>query len=156
MQKFLLCPFQLGESCPDRPAHAETATLPVLPGDVIIMATDGLFDNLSDLEVAVRVKKLCAGAGGADLMAAAAPAATEGTEDTSTAPAEALQKWLDKVAHMLVEDAQLIGMSETGRTPFSKQAVRAGYVFEGGKLDDTAVVAAMVLARSPSPPPPAV
>ena len=39
----------LGNWTGDSPQDADTASIPILPGDVVILATDGLFDNI-DLE----------------------------------------------------------------------------------------------------------
>jgi hypothetical protein len=58
-----------------------------------------------------------------------------------------LDKWLTEIARQLVNEAHTIGMSQTARTPFRKQCLRAGYAFEGGKLDDTVAVCAMVVRR---------
>jgi len=44
-------PYQLGTGSSDRPAHASCTVLNVQPGDLIIMGTDGLFDNLYDEEI---------------------------------------------------------------------------------------------------------
>lgn len=40
------CPFQLGHDTGDRPASAQDSTIQVQSGDIIILATDGFFDNL--------------------------------------------------------------------------------------------------------------
>jgi protein phosphatase PTC7 len=37
----------------ESPADADTASIPVMPGDIIVMATDGLFDNV-DLDDIVK------------------------------------------------------------------------------------------------------
>ncbi|KAN0016229.1 hypothetical protein ACTFIU_006192 [Dictyostelium citrinum] len=44
-------PFQLGTQSIDRPIHSITASFPVEKGDLIIMGTDGVFDNLFDDEI---------------------------------------------------------------------------------------------------------
>lgn len=42
------CPYQLSEDSPDRPKDGTKLNANVQPGDVILMGSDGLFDNLSD------------------------------------------------------------------------------------------------------------
>eukprot|EP01132_Coremiostelium_polycephalum_P005511 gene5511-6865_t len=44
-------PFQLGTQSIDRPIHSVTSTLPVEEGDLIVLGTDGVFDNLFDSEI---------------------------------------------------------------------------------------------------------
>ena len=42
------CPYQLSLDSPDRPRDGTKLNLELLPGDLIIMGSDGIFDNLSD------------------------------------------------------------------------------------------------------------
>jgi len=42
------CPFQLSVDSPDRPKDGTRLTIEVLPGDRILMASDGVFDNLDE------------------------------------------------------------------------------------------------------------
>lgn len=54
-------PYQLGHASKlpnyqgsfETPADADTAAVPLMPGDIVVMASDGLFDNL-DLDEIVR------------------------------------------------------------------------------------------------------
>ena len=45
------CPFQLGTHSPDTPANADTYDLALDVGDVVVVATDGVFDNLFECEI---------------------------------------------------------------------------------------------------------
>lgn len=42
------CPYQLSEDSPDRPRDGTKLNVELIPGDVIIMGSDGVFDNLND------------------------------------------------------------------------------------------------------------
>jgi protein phosphatase PTC7 len=44
-------PRQLGTGSQDTPADADRLSIPVLPGDIIVLGTDGLFDNMFDDEI---------------------------------------------------------------------------------------------------------
>lgn len=56
------CPYQLGHHrYANNPCDADLAALPVCAGDVIIMGSDGLLDNLSETEMVAEVSKLLAG-----------------------------------------------------------------------------------------------
>jgi len=58
------CPYQLGHHrYANSPCDADLAALPVAAGDVIVMGSDGLLDNMSELEVVTEVsKQVAAGA----------------------------------------------------------------------------------------------
>ncbi|KAF8720693.1 hypothetical protein HU200_023595 [Digitaria exilis] len=91
-------------------------TIDLEEGDVIVAATDGLFDNVYEHEVAAIISKSIQ----ADLK-----------------PAE--------IAEHLAAKAQEVGRSGAGRSPFSDAALSVGYLgYSGGKLDDIAVVVSIV------------
>ncbi|CAI9770089.1 unnamed protein product [Fraxinus pennsylvanica] len=85
-------------------------------GDVIIAATDGLFDNLYDQEISSIV----------------------------LASLDNDQR-LEEIAELLAAQAQEVGRSASVRSPFVDAAQAAGYVgYTGGKLDDVAVIVSVV------------
>ncbi|XP_056163305.1 probable protein phosphatase 2C 71 isoform X1 [Syzygium oleosum] len=91
-------------------------------GDVIVSATDGLFNNLYEQEIASIVRK--------SLQSGLSP---------------------QDIAELLATRAQEVGQSKSARTPFADAAHAAGYVgYTGGKLDDVTVVVSMVEKRSSS------
>ncbi|KQJ96601.1 probable protein phosphatase 2C 71 isoform X2 [Brachypodium distachyon] len=91
-------------------------TIDLEEGDVIVTATDGLFDNVYEQEVAAIILK---------------------TLQADLKPTE--------MAEHLAARAHEVGRSGAGRSPFSDAALAAGYLgFSGGKLDDTAVVVSIV------------
>ncbi|THU45897.1 hypothetical protein C4D60_Mb02t22800 [Musa balbisiana] len=86
-------------------------------GDVIVTATDGLFDNIYEQEIAAIVSK--------SLQASLKPR---------------------EIAEFLAMRAQEVGRSASARSPFADAALAAGYPgFTGGKLDDVTVVVSMML-----------
>ncbi|XP_051138300.1 probable protein phosphatase 2C 71 isoform X2 [Andrographis paniculata] len=89
--------------------------------DVIVIATDGLLDNLYDLEISSVVSKSLAA-----------------------------DKKLEEIAKLLAESAQERGRCAHGRSPFADEAQAAGYTgCTGGKLDDVAVILSVVRLRRP-------
>ncbi|KAM0863247.1 hypothetical protein ACQ4PT_044729 [Festuca glaucescens] len=91
-------------------------TVDLEEGDVIITATDGLFDNVYEQEAAAMISRSLQ----ADL------------------------KPTDMAEHLAAR-AHEVGRSGAGRSPFSDAALTVGYLgFSGGKLDDTAVVVSIV------------
>ncbi|KAK4564099.1 hypothetical protein RGQ29_006262 [Quercus rubra] len=91
-------------------------------GDVIVTATDGLFDNLYEKEIASAVSN--------SLQASLKP---------------------QDIAEYLAMRAQEVGQLACVRTPFADAAHAAGYVgYTGGKLDDVTVIVSFVQKRSSS------
>ncbi|KZV21206.1 hypothetical protein F511_17940 [Dorcoceras hygrometricum] len=88
--------------------------------DVIILASDGLLDNLYDQEIASEVSKY--------LAADSKP---------------------EEIAQALAAKAQQVGTSTSARSPFADNAQAAGYAgYSGGKLDDVTVIVSVVRKQS--------
>ncbi|KAI9018297.1 phosphatase 2C-like domain-containing protein [Hyaloraphidium curvatum] len=114
-------PFQLGTGSKDSPGDAETFTVKVKEGDVVIVASDGLFDNLFDdeiLDIAVAMTEPPRGAAGLDP-----------------------QKFADTLA-VRCREVQEDPMASA--SPFQVKASEEGLFYEGGKQDDTTVVCGVV------------
>ncbi len=58
-------PRQLGTGSQDTPADADRLSIPVLEGDIIVLGTDGLFDNMFDDEILQLVVEGCRDVGAA-------------------------------------------------------------------------------------------
>lgn len=114
MQHGFNFPYQIGSEGDD-PATAETFEVPVASGDVLVLATDGVYDNLYEREILDVVDS----------------GHKKGVEPGTVA------MWLVKLAHQA-------GLNKEGRSPFSDAAQAAGYSYEGGKLDDATVVVSYV------------
>ncbi|KAF6149185.1 hypothetical protein GIB67_026041 [Kingdonia uniflora] len=85
-------------------------------GDVIVTATDGLFDNLYEQEIALIISK---------------------SVQANIKPKE--------IAEFLARRAQEVGKSVSARSPFADAAQAAGYTgYTGGKLDDVTVIVSSV------------
>ncbi|KAI8470187.1 MAG: Serine/threonine protein phosphatase [Monoraphidium minutum] len=110
-------PYQLGHFAhADVPEDADLATFVVHPGDVIVAGSDGLLDNLSELEILEEV--------GACLRA--------------NLRASQMAQRIAKAAFEASVDRKRV-------TPYSRAATEAfDMVYSGGKKDDIAVVVALV------------
>ncbi|XP_010530608.1 PREDICTED: probable protein phosphatase 2C 62 isoform X2 [Tarenaya hassleriana] len=88
-------------------------------GDVIVAATDGLFDNLYEREIVSMVSS--------SLQQNSEP---------------------QKIAELLAEKAQEVGSCASSRTPFADAARAAGYNrYRGGKPDAVTVIVSLVRTR---------
>lgn len=118
-------PFQLGHhDASDDPRDAMLTTFPLEPGDVIVMGSDGLWDNLSESEILAVVEQSFESTGyqrgmGAESRAAAA-----------------------RASGAVVSAAYAASMDKRRTTPYSLAATENfDMVYSGGKKDDiTAVV----------------
>ena len=118
-------PFQLGHhDASDKPADAMLTTFPLEPGDVVVMGSDGLWDNLSEREILACVEQVFHGTGYQRGM---------GAEK---------QGVLNDAARAVVSAAYQAAMDKRRTTPYSLAATENfDMVYSGGKKDDiTAVV----------------
>eukprot|EP01130_Rhizamoeba_saxonica_P008936 TRINITY_DN3621_c0_g1_i1.p1 TRINITY_DN3621_c0_g1~~TRINITY_DN3621_c0_g1_i1.p1 ORF type:complete len:288 (+),score=63.25 TRINITY_DN3621_c0_g1_i1:22-885(+) len=51
-------PYQLGPQSSDKPKHSDLYTIDVKSGDLILLGTDGLFDNLFDKDILANLQKI--------------------------------------------------------------------------------------------------
>ena len=118
-QHFFNCPRQLGTNSLDMPHHADLYELAAQPGDIVVVGTDGLWDNLEPKEI----------------MDGFALTGYELPCDEPT---------LVKVASHLTTAAFLVSRSAEVDTPFARNARRNNFNYSGGKLDDITVVVAVI------------
>lgn len=141
LQSFNL-PYQLGFSnipgAPARfetPSDADTASIPIMPGDLIIMGTDGLFDNLDlneIVDIVVQWEK------------ENFPSAS-GANDGSIRGHSAMQLLAEK----LVKTARELSLDTSRDGPFAVLAKENDIMWGGGMPDDTTVVVARVIRPDP-------
>lgn len=129
-------PYQLGARSRDKPCHAQSFTIQVQKGDIIIMGTDGLYDNLFDKDILKLVQN--------HVHAHTLPAAAHRPPRVGN-----LQPQL--LADVLANTAKEISESKKVDTPFQRKAMREGILVEGGKPDDISVVVAVVKDCEDSP-----
>ncbi|KAF5843088.1 phosphatase 2C-like domain-containing protein [Dunaliella salina] len=157
-------PFQLSHpsiiESPDDADSASANVVDVQPGDVIVLATDGLYDNMFDEEIARlcgdymnRRRKSMRLLGNGDKpptaaeLAAAAVAQARQQQFTS-AEAGFLAQEIARLAHCYAHDP-------CRRTPWSVASCEQGFSWAnyfadgGGKMDDCTVVIAFVQPESP-------
>ncbi|CUA74334.1 Protein phosphatase PTC7 homolog fig [Rhizoctonia solani] len=131
MQHSFNFPYQLGPHSSTTPrADAQLITSQVVPGDIVILASDGLGDNLWDEEVLNEVERFRTLSLGQPL------------QSSPQALGEALARRAKKAAE------------GTKDVPFGVRGRAAGVQFVGGKTDDISVVVAIVRGPSKPPPPP--
>ena len=108
-------PYQLGSERSDRADDCDTYELKVYPGDMLVMGSDGLFDNLFD----------------EDLVGVAWATMKRGKSPT-------------QVAEDLARRAREESLSDR-ESPFAVAAAENGLDLGGGKLDDVTVCVSYVM-----------
>lgn len=119
---------------------ADASTVQTQAGDVVVLATDGLFDNLFDEDIA----QICSNAVGSYAAAAGAQAAGEaGAAARTLAASDAAG-----LAQDLAQAAHCQALNPKAHTPWSMAAADTcwAHLFAdgGGKMDDITVVVCFV------------
>lgn len=146
-------PVQLGPVSPSKPSDAQVFEIPVMANDILILASDGLSDNLWDeevLEEVVRVKEVLlkhSTLDGASLGQLLARRSLPGMLS------EALCSRARRVADRGSSGSgrrgtlEVVG-EEVNEVPFARRAREEGRKFKGGKVDDISVLVAVVSPAS--------
>jgi protein phosphatase PTC7 len=126
----------------DAPTAADVSRFPLRPGDVVVFASDGLFDNMEEEEV-VGIVGAWAREGVAPARAAVAAASVAaGAAGASAAAAPFLRGLASRLALRAKELSQMRDRD----SPFAKLAKDHDQPWKhGGRPDDVMVVAALVL-----------
>ena len=133
-------PVQLGPVSPSKPADAQVFEIPVMADDILILASDGLSDNLWDeevLEEVVRVRDVL-------LKHSASNGASLGQLLARRSLAGMLSEALCSRARRVAERGssrsgkrgtlEVVG-EEVDEVPFARRAREEGKRFKGGKVD---------------------
>jgi protein phosphatase PTC7 len=115
-------PCQIGSHGVGEAREGATTRIEVLPGDVVVLASDGLGDNVTEDEIGERL---------VDLQRTVAQR----------------EQFVTSAAETLTVKANLYGADQERQSPFEIHARESGVNFTGGKLDDVTVVVALVAER---------
>lgn len=114
------CPYQLAADSPDRPKDCTKLKTELFPKDILVVGSDGIFDNLTDLAVAALVARV------------------EATAKPESSIASVIAK-------LVVEESRRVSLDIYADTPFAKLAKKNRYEEYsdgvGGKVDDISCVA---------------
>jgi serine/threonine protein phosphatase PrpC len=130
-------PYQLGIRSRDEPAHAQSFAVKVKKGDIIIMGSDGLYDNLFDKDILNLVRK--------HVSAHTIPGTAQRPPRVRNLQPQILSDILANAAKDVSESNRRVD------TPFQRRAMTEGLYVEGGKADDISVVVAVVKDNEDSP-----
>ncbi|TFY50491.1 hypothetical protein EVJ58_g11028, partial [Rhodofomes roseus] len=135
-------PVQLGPASPTRPRDAQVFRIPVQADDILILASDGLSDNLWDedvLDEVIRFRRPFLADG-----SWSTPAPAQASSGRSTLAAM-LSEALCSRARRAAERREGKGVCDPElEVPFARRARELGRSFHGGKPDDISVLVAVV------------
>lgn len=117
----------------DRPRDADIWQESLKHGDVVVLATDGFFDNVDVADECIPVVRTCL----AHWIAEGGLEATTGSDDIAYQMARTCAKKLTELAVTYQGDPRKM-------TPFAKNAQLHGINYIGGKIDDVTVLVAIV------------
>ncbi|KAI8059868.1 phosphatase 2C-like domain-containing protein [Gongronella butleri] len=136
-------PYQLGTASFDSPTDAQQFTVKVEDGDMMILASDGLFDNLYDEEIMEEIQNCIQTSGDNPIEDDAAV--------VGDVPTQAIADALAFRAKIVSEDP------DNPTSPFQVRAMHEGLYYQGGKADDITVLVALIKRddqpQVPTPPP---
>jgi protein phosphatase PTC7 len=123
------CPYQLSADSSDEPRQGTKLNVELLGGDICIMGSDGIFDNLNDRQV---ISLLTSTPGFADLVS------------SSSVDATTVQRVLQRAAQSICDTARRVSQNATAVTPYAVDAQKqkdpqyaSGL---GGKVDDISCI----------------
>mmetsp|Transcript_36701 Transcript_36701/g.84454 ORF Transcript_36701/g.84454 Transcript_36701/m.84454 type:complete len:553 (+) Transcript_36701:66-1724(+) len=119
----------------DQPEDAEWYVYHVQQGDLIVMGTDGLFDNLYDQEICQLAD------------CAVTPFEVRGlaSEKPGTDGQRCEEELASRLASALAKAACIRSQSSNGKTPFGDHARQVGMHHMGGKMDDITCLCSWVV-----------
>lgn len=136
-------PYQLGfsdiEGAPqtfETPSDADTASISVIPGDIVILASDGLYDNLELNEIVDEVR-----AWEKEYSLNAANIKFPMADNSNTI--------IQKLAERLVRRAREVSLDEVKDSPFAVLAKENDILWSGGMPDDTSIIVGRILTIPP-------
>jgi hypothetical protein len=112
-------PFQLGTVSKDTPKDTQSFVVKIQEGDIVVLGSDGLFDNVFDEEIV-------------DIVDSLTKAKPEDSDPQLIADA------LLKRAREVAEDSRFAS------SPFQSRAIQEGFYYQGGKVDDMTVLVGVI------------
>lgn len=141
-------PYQLGIGSKDTPSDGVRLLIPVLKGDIVIMGSDGIFDNAYPKHIASVVWERLAPVykeyayPGVD-SSTGAHSAVQSLNRKNKLVDEMMQA-LEMCAEKILSIATTFSLDIRSDTPYASRCIEGGALYEGGKPDDMTVLIAVI------------
>lgn len=130
--------FRFDGSIDSQPSNADLFSCRLRDGDIVLAATDGFWDNVSTSEVLQLV---------AFIRQKHRTAWIDRMGDISHDELAEERDLASVIAHNLLQYALMCQFSTTKTSPFERDAARHGIHYPGGKVDDVAILTALIVER---------
>jgi serine/threonine protein phosphatase PrpC len=147
-------PYQFGAHSTDVPADGQVANIEVRRGDLVIMGSDGIFDNIFEEHILDTFRRLDVTGefNQFRLLALSKDDADYRRICESERKSASLRQRAGDLAQRLLQQAsrELLKMAQDNandphcNTPFAAKCIESGAYHEGGKLDDMTLVVATI------------
>lgn len=146
-------PYQLGTGSKDTPKDGVRLLIPVERGDMLVMGTDGVFDNVYPNRIAELVwppvEKVFREHGfyaavGTEETAVTPLVSYEKTRNLRTLLVDEVMAALDVGANAVMVDATTVANDVHCDSPYASKCIEQGVLFEGGKPDDMTLLVSVV------------
>nr|KIR47371.1 hypothetical protein I312_03132 [Cryptococcus bacillisporus CA1280] len=149
MQHAFNFPLQVGTHSRDEPMKdAMRFDVPVKKGDIVIVASDGLMDNMFDEDILEVLSQLSPPPSPSPSPPPPHPPSSTHTHSHIHTHAHTLTLNPQKASEALCTRARQISETTTTTTPFMCAAIEEGIDFVGGKKDDISVLVGVVGVRN--------
>lgn len=147
-------PFQLGTGSADTPKDGVRHLIPVEKGDLVVMGSDGVFDNLypeqilsamwPPLEVVYRQHGYVKLPGDQPGRAEAMLLAHGRSRNLRTLLVDDIMAALKTGSETVMRDAAAVANDVHCNSPYASKCIEQGALFEGGKPDDMTLVVSVI------------
>jgi len=124
-------PYQLGTKSRDTPENCQTYTIKLHESDIVILGSDGVWDNLFDEDIVELVKSVVG--------------------DAIYKKPTPLNINEQKIADAIISRARIVGGDRHADSPFQSRASHEGLYYQGGKMDDMTCLVAVIKMAEDSP-----
>jgi len=132
----------------DQPEQSAVSTVQLQDGDVVVLGSDGLFDNLFPHEIAAWTLERGKGGGISPPPPLLGPwGRAEGRRHPIHGSRWMFPSPTAPAADLLLQRALIASQDRSRDTPFSQDALKYGLQYNGGKPDDITVIVARVRTR---------
>lgn len=139
-------PFQLGDGSADTPKDGVRVLIPVRRGDVVIMGSDGIFDNVYSRDICKLMWKALETCPFYESAGTTAPT-TPGEGESQLRGGQLLDQTLsalNKGIESVLAKAISIANNIRADSPYASRCIENGANFEGGKPDDMTILASIL------------
>ncbi|EPY20154.1 protein phosphatase 2C [Strigomonas culicis] len=143
-------PFQLGTGSKDTPSSGIKVLVPVQPGDVVVMGSDGIFDNVYPERILEAVwpplEKVYTQFEWSDAkgVSVSLQSSTIRNVNIRNELADSIMAALEVGGKLCVEEAINVSKDIRSDSPYAAKCIEDGALYEGGKPDDMTLLLSVI------------